>query len=217
MKKIIIIFFFFLSIIICYFVYQLTETEDICITSIGDTISKNMYIKDNDKHIRYDYNYTNKNYRIIDLQNIIKYNEEKYIANTKKSIHQILNKTDILILSIGMNDIYFKLNSDSKEIYTYINGMLNNYDYLLNLINKYDYRQVFILGYYNIYNKNNDIYTYANYKLKKLATKYHYIYLDLNKIFRNHPEYLQKPDNFYPNALGYYKINELIVEKMKYY
>ena len=215
MKKIIIIFFFFLSIVTCYIVYKLTENETVYISSIGDTISKNMYINKLENNIIYNLDYVSKDYRIIDLQNIIKYNQEKDINNKPISIHQILKQTDILILSIGMNDIYYKLNNDTKEIYTYINKMLNDYDIILNTISKYEYDKVFIFGYYNIYNNYNDIFMYANYKLKKLSKKYNYIYIDLNDIFKNNPQYLQKTNQFYPNNMGYLKIIELIVEKMK--
>ena len=73
MKKIILILFLFLLLYSCYFIYNITETDKIYYTSIGDSIS---IIKDSDKLENIDeYNtiFTNKDYRIVDLLNTIKY------------------------------------------------------------------------------------------------------------------------------------------------
>ena len=74
--------------------------------SLGDNVSE---------HNTY---FTNKDYRIVDVLNIIRYNQELNIDNKQVSIHQILKKADIIILSAGMNDIYSKLNENTKNIYT---------------------------------------------------------------------------------------------------
>ena len=214
MKKIILILFLFLS---CYIIYNLTEEKGLSCLVIGDTIADNKYIKDNSLITNYNNTYINKDYRIIDLINIIKYNEEQETDNKKISIHRLLKNTDILIISIGMNDLYYKLNTNSQNIYTYLNDMLNNIEKLLNEINKYNYKQVYILGYYNITNNNNDIFTYINYKLKKLSNKYHYNYIELNNILRNNPNYLKNTNNFELNSQGSSKISKIIVENLKNY
>ena len=215
MKKIILILFLFLLLYSCYFIYNITETDKIYYTSIGDSIS---IIKDSDKLENIDeYNtiFTNKDYRIVDLLNIIKYNEEIEIEDNTVSIHQILKKSDVIILSIGMNDIYSKLNDNIKEIYTYINNMINNLEKILSEIDRYDHTQVFVLGYYNITNKHDDIYTYLNYKLKRITNKYEYQFVDLNETFNKDPIYFEKNDNYYLNNKGYDKIMQLIVAKLK--
>ena len=114
-----------------------------------------------------------------------------------------------------MNDIYYKLNDNTKEIYTYLNNILNNYEEILKEISNYDYQNVLILGYYNIENQHNDIFTYANYKLQKMALSYNYTYLDLNKILHDNQKYLKESNNFYLNNDGYYQIYQLIVENLK--
>ena len=214
MKKIILILFLFLS---CYIIYNLTEEKGLSCLVIGDTIADNKYIKDNSLITNYNNTFINQEYRIKDLINIIKYNEEQEIDNKKISIHRLLKNTDILIISIGMNDLYYKLNTNSQNIYTYLNDMLNNIEKLLNEINKYNYKQVYILGYYNITNNNNDIFTYINYKLEKLSNKYHYNYIELNNILRNNPNYLKNNHNFELNSQGYSKISKIIVENLKNY
>ncbi|MGN1358479.1 MAG: SGNH/GDSL hydrolase family protein [Bacilli bacterium] len=217
MKKIIPILFLFLSIFLCYIIYNLTLDDKIYIMSLGDNISKNMYIKDIENVSEYNTYFTNKDYRIIDVLNIIRYNQELNIDNKQVSIHQILKKADIIVLSAGMNDIYSKLNDNTKDIYTYSNDMINNMELLLNEINRYDHRQVFVLGYYNPTDKHDDIYTYLNYKLKRITDKVHFTYIDLSKVFKNNPKYLEKNDNFYLNNEGYKEIIKLMVENLKKY
>lgn len=214
MKKIILILFLFLS---CYLIYILTEKNTLSCLVIGDKIADNIYLRENKKVTSYNNTYINKDYRIIDLINIIKHNEELKTNNKKISIHRLMKKTDILILSVGMNDIYSKLNDNTKDIYTYMNDMINNMETLLTYIDKYNYQEVLILGYYNINKENNDIFTYLNYKMKKITEKKGYTYLELNNIIKNDLKYYEKTDNFNLNDTGYRKINEIIVEKLKKY
>ena len=214
MKKIILILFLFLS---CYLIYNLTEEKSLSCLVLGDTIADNIYLKDNEIITSYNNNYINKDYRIIDLINIIKYNEEIKVNNKNISIHRLMKNTDILILSIGMNDIYYKINNDTKNIYTYMNDMINNMEILLEEINKYSYKKVIILGYYNITNKHNDLFTYLNYKIKKITNKYNYEYLELNNIIKNNTNLLEKNTNFELNNQGYNEISKIIVEKLKNY
>jgi len=214
MKKIILILFLFLS---CYFIYNLTEESSLSILALGDPISDNKYLKENNLVTEYNNSYINKDYRIIDILNTIKYNEEIKVNDKTVSIHRLMKNTDILILSVGMNDIYYKLNNDTKDIYTYINDMVNNMEILLSEIDRYNYKKVFILGYYNITNKNNDLFTYLNYKMKRITENYNYEYIDLNNILRNNPKFYQKSDNFTLNDAGYNEINKIIVEKLENY
>ena len=212
MKKIILILFLFLS---CYLIYILTEDKQDSYLVIGDLVADNPYLKNNNK--KYNNTYINENYRIIDLLNTIKYNQEIKVNNKNISIHRLLKNNDILIMSVGMNDIYYKLNSDIQNIYTYINDMVNNMDLLLSEIDNYNYQKVFVLGYYNITNKHNDIFTYLNYKMTKITNKYNYDYIELNNILGNNPNFYLKSNNFNLNNQGYNEINKIIVEKLKKY
>ena len=207
MKKIILLLFLFFLILclICYHIYNVTDKKSLLISGIGDSV---VLIDDS-----YNTIFTNKDYRIIDLLNTIKYNEEININNKNISIHQILKNSDIIIIGIGMNDIYYKLHDDTKEIYTYLNDILNNYAEILDNVNKYKYQKIYILGYYNITNKNNDLFTYINYKLKQLAIKNKCIFVDLNGIINHH--HLKKEGEYYLNKTGYNEIYKLIVENYK--
>ena len=211
MKKIISILFLFLLCISCYFIYHLTKQDKLYITSIGDELAANIYL--NDPKIKtYNLTFTDKDLKTNDLLNILKSNHD-----TSPNIHQVLKKSNILIISIGLNDIYYKLNDDSKEIYTYINNLLDTYEEILDIINRYNYQKVYILGYYSVNSDKSDLLNYANYKLLKLANNYHYTYLDLNKIITNNPQYFQKEDSYHLNKLGFKQISTLIVENLKKY
>lgn len=212
MKKIILVLFLFLS---CYLIYNLTEDKSLSCLVIGDTIADNPYIKQNEIIDKYNNYYINQDYRIIDLINTIKYNEEININNKNISIHRLLKNSDILIISIGMNDIYYKLNDNTKNIYTYMNDMVNNMEILLNEINKYNYQQVIILGYYNITNKHNDLFTYLNYKIKRVVNKYNYTYIETDSIIKNNQNLLKNNQNYHLNQQGYNEFSKIIVEKLK--
>lgn len=212
MKKIIPILFLFLLFLSCYLIYTLNNDNTKKYLAVGDTVADNPYIKSNSK-IKYDNHFVNKDYRIIDVLNIIKYNQELKVNDKTLSIHRLLKEADILIIGVGMNDIYIKLNNNTKYIYTYINEMTNNMELLLNEISRYYYDEVYILGYYNITDNNDDIFTYLNYKIKKLVSAKGYNYLDLSNVIKEN--YLEKKENYYLNNAGYYQINKLIVEKTK--
>ena len=195
MKKIIILLFLFLLPILCYLIYSLTEKKEKYILAIGDEIANVVELSSNE-NIKYNNDFINEDYRISDISNILKYNKEITKDNKTISIHMLLKKADILIISIGMNDIYYKLNDDIKNIYTYINNMLEAYEGVLDEISKYDYQNVYILGYYNITNDNDDLFVYTNYKLKNIAKKYGYKYIELNNILNNNQKYYKKITDF---------------------
>ena len=217
MKKIILILFLFILCYSCYYIYHITENNNLEVISIGDNISICNKLSNNKKISKYNTDFANKDYQIKDILNIIKYNQEIIKDNKSISIHLLLKKSDIVIISIGMNDIYYKLNNDTKEIYTYINSMINDYELILNEISKYDYKEVIVLGYYNITKEKNDIFTYTNYKLEKLATKHKYTFINLNNIFYNNKNYYEKNNNYNLNNKGKIEINNILVEKLKNY
>ena len=215
MKKIIYLLFLFLFIFMCYLIYELTDNDNLTCLVIGDSIADNIYLRENKKINNYNNQFISKDYRMIDLLHIIKYNEEINYQNKTISIHQLLKQSDIVIISIGMNDIYAKLEDDPKNMYTYLNEMVNNMELILDEISRYKNAKIIVLGYYNIFDKKNDLFIYINYKIKRITEKHDYIYIDTNKNLNNNQKYLLKNNQFYLNDHGYQEINELIVEKLE--
>lgn len=51
-----------------------------------------------------------------------------------------------------------------------------------------------MLGYYNVTENSNDIFEYANYKLKKECLNRKFIYIDLSKQLSKNPMYFSKKE-----------------------
>lgn len=231
MKKIISILILFLS---CYFIYNLTIDNELFYLSIGDGIAKG--ITDDGKVSEYNYtdsikyyltsknklkgfnnSFVNKDYRITDLLRIIKYKEEIVVDNDHISINELLKKADIVTISLGMNELYYKILVDNNNIYSYIDGMLSDMELLLKEVDRYNHKKVIVLGYYNTKDNNKDIFNYVNYKLKNIVNKRGFEFIDLDKIINNDTNYFTNNTNFYLNNEGYQKISQIIVEKINKY
>ena len=224
MKKVFLILILFLS---CYFIYNKTVSNKLYYLTIGDSLSKGTneygvvsygyneyvidYLKRNNLLEDYNKTFTNNDYRIIDVIKALEYNEKKDIY----SLNRLIKKADIITISLGMNDIYYKINKNNHNIYTYIDNMINNYNKILTYISKFHHDKVFVLGYYNVLGEDNDIFSYANHKLKEICTQNNFIYVDLSNILTNNPNYFTKKDTFIPNSKGYEKISQIIVENLK--
>lgn len=225
MKKVFLILTLFLS---CYFIYTKTEGDKKNYLVIGDSLSKGIneygvasygysdFIKDylENKKILKNYNktYTDVNYKVSDIVKILEYNESK----NNISLNRLIKEADIITISLGIDEIYYKINKNNQNIYTYIDNMIIDYNKILNYISKFHHDKVYILGYYNTTKNNIDIFNYANYKLEVLTKKYNYTYIDLAKILDNNPTYIsQISNNYMPNIRGYEKISQIIVENLK--
>lgn len=220
MKKIIFILSIFLS---CYIIYNVVYHKEENYMTMGNSLSQSLspynakiygyseylydYLRKDNKSIIFNQTWTNKDYRITDLINTIKSNEIK----NNISINEDLRNADILSLSIGMTELYHHMEYDIDKIYEYVDEINSDMDKLLNLISRYNYNHVFVLGYYNINNSNNDIFTYANYHLKKIVQKYNYTYIDLSNL---NTKYFINNKSFNPNIEGYYVIYQKLLEKI---
>lgn len=231
MKKIISILILFLS---CYFIYNLTIDNELFYLSIGDGIAKGItdegnvseynytdsiknYLTSKNKLKGFNNSFVDKDYRITDLLRIIKYKEEIVVNNDHISINELLKKADIVTISLGMNELYYKILVDNNNIYSYIDGMLSDMELLLKEVDRYNHKKVIVLGYYNTTNNNKDIFNYVNYKLKNIVNKRGFEFVDVDKIINNNTNYFTNNTNFYLNNGGYQKISQIIVEKINKY
>lgn len=226
MKKIIFIIILFLS---CYIIYSLTYDDKFNYLTIGDSLSLGVnnygikqygysdyvrdYLRENNKLKNYDNTFTDANYRITDLLKMTLYNEVKSVNGKDFSFNRLLKNADIITLSIGMNELYYKLKINDSNVYNYMNGLLNDMELLLKHINKFNHKKVFVLGYYNVLNCQDEI-NYINTKLKFIVESEGFEYIDLSNVFDNNPKFFDKNDSFIPNNDGYFKISQIIVEKI---
>lgn len=227
MKKIIFIIILFLS---CYIIYNLTYEDKFNYLTIGDSLSLGVnsygikqygfsdyvrdYLRENNKLKNYDNTFTDANYRITDILNMSLYNENKNVNGRDVSFNRLLKNADIITLSIGMNELYYKLKMNDSNVYNYMNELLSDMELLLKRINKFNHKKVFVLGYYNVINCQDEI-NYINTKLKIIVESEGFEYVDLSNIFDNNPKYFDKSNSFIPNNDGYFKISQIIIEKIK--
>ena len=174
MKKII---FTILVFIMLFLIYYFNISEKIYYASIGDHLSRginnfnkvdNNYsnnIKKSLKNKLDNYvNYSNmEDYRVMDLINDINYNKTIMYNNKEYKLQNLLIKSNLITISIGMNDLIYKRSLN----YDYIDQLLNDINDLLLLIRKYNKDEIYFLGFYNIIN-NLDYIEYANDKLEKI-------------------------------------------------
>lgn len=222
MKKIIFTIILFLS---CYLIYTLTNNNNLNYVTLGDSLSKGVtpyfangygysnyivdYLKKNNKLNSYNDDFTSIDYRITDLINLININYE----TNNQTINQAIHSADIITISIGMQELYYKINTNDTNIYTYIDKMLEDTEELFTLIRKNNNKKIYMLGYYNTKNTNQDLFNYANIKLKEICQKNKITYIDTQSIFYKNTTYFENPNSFNPNLQGYYKIYEKIIEK----
>lgn len=227
MKKIILIFVLFFS---CYFIYYFTYDDNVNYLVIGDSISAGVnnygikvygysgYVKDylNDYNMLKNYNdvFTSSSYRITDLIRMIEYNETKMVNGVEYNINKLIKDADIITLSLGMNELYYKFSVDNSNIYNYMNSVIDEMSILLELIGRLNKKVVFVLGYYDIFNRITEI-NYINVKLSNIVSKNGFVYVDLASFFNNNPTLIESKDSFIPNSEGYFKISKIIVEKLK--
>lgn len=221
MKKIIFTIILFLS---CYLIYTLTNNNNLNYVTLGDSLSKGVtpyfangygysnyivdYLKKNNKLNSYNDDFTSIDYRITDLINLININYE----TNNQTINQAIHSADIITISVGMQELYYKINTNDTNIYTYIDKMLEDTEELFTLIRKNNSKKIYMLGYYNTKNTNQDLFNYANIKLKEICQKNKITYIDTQSIFYKNTTYFENPNSFNPNLQGYYKIYEKIIE-----
>ena len=228
-KKIILVLI--ILILILFFSFPNLYKNKINYTLLGDIktfsnniISKNfsdlIYEELNKKNeTNYNKDFIQKDIRIIDIINNIKENKKINDINIQK----LLKDSNIIILSIGNNELNYKLSkydNNDKEIYLYLNDALNDYKYLLNLIKKYNNGKIFIISTYNDTNnkKTNKFYKYINKNIENYANKNQMIFIDkLNK----KSTYLTKTNEVYITNEGnlslfneiYSKISDFYLHK----
>jgi len=223
-------------LIVTMMIYITTIDKKIYYVALGDSlaIGQNPYGKVGYGYSDYVSNYLERNellefytkdfaksgYRTSDLYKDIENNKEIKSTNNKiLSIKNALIKADILTLSIGANDLFYKIgmndmefNLDKKdEIYKYIDEVVKDIDKLLELVRKYCKEDIIMIGYYNPLSKISSHYTrelepmflYGNEQIRKIAYKHNAHYIDIYEIFMENPEYIPNPLDIHPSISGY--------------
>ena len=212
MKKIILL----LLIIIPVLLISNIKNKNTCYTSIGDGYSKgidsygqiNGYSKLLKKHLSNKKtlnNYTNLSNKDMSINTLY-----TNILLNKNNIKGILSETEVLTLSIGLNDLKYKLsinNINDYKLNKIINEINIDINKLLKEISKYYKGTIYVIGYY--YKDYDDIYLVKGIKeLNNLYKNKKVVFIYSKKLQNNNKYYLNNPNNNYPNIEGY-KLREL--------
>ena len=193
--------------------------------SYGDYVAK--YLEEKGVLEFYTKDFSENSYRSIDLLNDIKENKEIVIDDKKISIKHALIKADLVTVSIGMNDLFYKFNIGNEfnmetfnDTYTYIDEVVLDIDTMLYELRKACKEEIMVLGFYNPFinyspelsTKIEPMILYANNKMEMLVNKYDMTYVDIHNSFFANEEYLSSEFKIHPTKSGYKAISQHIIK-----
>lgn len=191
MKKIL---FGVLVVVIIFIIYFFNVSEKTYYLSLGDQLSYGInnfnnvnnnysdnimqYYKDNlSNYVNYS---SYDDYRVMDLINDINNNKEIIYENKTYKIQNLLIKSNLITLSMGMNELIYK-SKYNIDLYTYADQLLSDIETLFTLIRKYNKDEIYFLSFYNIINNENLI-NYVNQKLDSICNKNKINFIDISKL-----------------------------------
>ena len=225
-------------------IYLMTVNNKVYYVALGDSLAAGQnaygktsygyadyvadYIKSKDKLDFYTKKFATSGYRTTDLINDINQNKYILIDNEKLTIKHALTKADVVTISIGANDLFYKLGINDIDLVYYSNANLNTYvdevvsdvEKLIVIVRKYCKEDIILVGYYNplwhmkkTYAKDlNPIFVYANEQIKKLSLKYDVYFADIHKAFEQKVDFLPNPLDIHPSNEGYSAISREIIK-----
>lgn len=217
-----------------FFIYKVTNHNNINYTTIGDGLAKGIdcygridygysdyikdYLKDIDKLNNYSNEYTKEDMTIEQLHNTILIDKKMNNKNTNSNIKQILRDTDYLTMTIGLNDLLYKLSLTTEftpeNLDIIIKEIENSFNNLVEEITKVYRNKIYIIGYYDV-DSNNKFFKMAINKLNKIyQNNKDVIYISTYEISKNKNIFLPNPNSYYPNYKGYQVISNKIIDKI---
>lgn len=177
------------------------------------------YLLEEDKLGFYSKDFIYENIRVTDLLNKIKEND----IQDDLSIQNILNKTNLLVINIGNNELNYKMsnidveNANDKYIYKYLDEVINDIMHLLYKIDNISKANIIFIGYYNdtVNSYNDRYYDYINSKLEKKLKKLNITYINTQKILNEKRSYLDIDKNVYITSDGNIRLYDVILSKIK--
>ena len=224
-----------LIIILVFEIYTYGKSNKLYYVSIGDSLALGLnpyneigygytdyikdYLKTKDK-LAYYKDYSQSGYTTDNIKKDIK---------NKLELKKDLRESDIVTLSIGANDLLYRMDfrnfdiSRILELKPQINELIPSLDSCLKEIRKYAKQKIIIIGYYNpipfLFNtcsKELDIlFSYIDEQYRDLSKKYKCEYISTYEVFKKNSKYLPNPTNIHPTVEGYGEIARLIINKLK--
>ncbi len=240
LKKLIIIA---LIIILPIIIYNTNIDKKIYYLSLGDSLALgqnpynkidygfsdyvSIYLEERKLLEFYSKKYADSDYRTTDLLRDIEKNKKIKDNGKYITLKNALANADIVTLSIGFNDLIYKINInnlnideiDSDELKLYVEEVKNDIEMLIEKIKLYCKEDIILIGYYNPFwhidenyaLKIEDIFIYSNSELKKLAIKYDLYYVDVYNMFKENQSFFPNPKDFHPSNAGYRSLAQQII------
>lgn len=236
---------FIITGLILVFIFFLTRDKKIYYLSLGDslaagqtpnnTISESYgdyvadYLKDKKVLEFYTKGFAKSGYRSIDLLNDLNNNKKIKVDGKEITLKHALIKADIVTVSIGSNDLFYKLNvgnefdlNEMDDIYTYIDESINDVNKLLFELRKSCKEQIMVFGFYNPFtnysstlsNMVEPFIEYANAKMETLVRKYNMTFVDIHDIFLANDNYLPSKLEIHPTSAGYKAMSKAVINNI---
>ncbi|MBQ8472161.1 MAG: SGNH/GDSL hydrolase family protein [Bacilli bacterium] len=234
MKKIVIPI---LIVFLTFIIYKTNDDNLVDYMAIGDSISLGInsygnhsygfndylksYLENNNLLHHYNSLYSKNDYKIEELINDIKTNKNILYDDKTYNIKKELREADLLIISIGMDELVNLLNANKEfnEIQNDLDKICNNMDNLIKEIVSLSKTKIILLGYYNYSNnfdKNtNQIFAYISDKYQSIASKYSITYIDIYEEIRQDKNYLPNKNDYHLTSKGYLKIANKIIKNIE--
>lgn len=214
-------------IVVCssvFNIYQKTKHNTYSILNIGDefSISINSYgIKDYSP-VSYYKNELLKTYKKVKINNEYSSYENSLMHMLEKvknnnSIRKELQNSNQVILTLGYNDLVYKLNINeelnSSKFYKIITEIENVYTELIKEIRKYTTNEIIVILYPDTYKDDYYLKKGIVYLNKLLKENKEVTYIDTYDLLSNREKYFSNPYSYYPNRYGYLEISREIIRK----
>lgn len=193
--------------------------------SYSDYIAK--YLEDKEVLEFYTKKFSKSGYRSIDLLNDLNENKKIKVDGKNITIKNALIKADLVTVSIGANDLFYKLNvgtefdmNEFDDIYTYVDEAFVDVDKLLYELRKSCKEQIMVFGFYNPFtnfssnlsNTVEPVIKYANTKMENLVRKYDMTYVDIHDTFLANNDYLPTTLEIHPTKNGYKAMAKSVID-----
>lgn len=234
---------FIITGIILVTIFFITRDKKVYYLSLGDSLAEGQtpnntigksysdyvseYLSDKGVLEFYTKKFAKSGYRSIDLLNDLKENKKIKVNGKEITIKHALIKADVVTLSIGSNDLFYKLNLANSfdlnkfdDIYTYVDESISDIDKLLYELRKSCKEEIMVFGFYNPFtnfssslaNTVEPVIIYANEKMKALIKKYDMTYIDIHDTFLANDNYLPSKLEIHPTIEGYRAMSEKAIE-----
>lgn len=226
---------FFLVCLSIFLIYKNNNNNNINYTSLGDGFALGEdsfgqidygysdyvkdYLQEKEQLNRYIKSFSTKTMSIENLYENIVINKKIILNDQEINLKQTLRETSILTLSIGRNDLIYQL-SLAEDISNYkidkiIQEINISFNTLIKEIKKYYPNTIYVIGYYET-NTSNKKLSLGIKKLNQLYQKNEdIVFIPVDNLFKNNPDYRSNPNSIYPNQLGYQAIAKEIIRSLE--